>query len=790
MSSISVSLKTLGKKYAGVIKAFEPVLWICLLLVLVARVFRTLLFPFYYPFMDDIAGVCLFVIAALGALRLLLKGSIKKEDIFLVAVVAILCILFFVTKEDIFLQIAFLSLGFAGMSYRNVLKGYVIIVLFFVGSVAIASMTGVIPNMVNFYDPVTFKDSFGIADSADFTSYLFFLAVFFWMAWDKLPHYVTLFLDILVFLVARFTDSNACMLFATIMFAVVLTVTLTELLIKKGIELKKLKKIFDTLLLITFPILIFIFGDMFSKYGVVIGILFSLAACSLWINVMRKAAKADNYRFALGMILIAGFSLLENHYTELNYNILLFVPFINPGLEGSEKEVKFAGKKVLISFVLSVLYAGIFAIFAKYIFTALRTAFNWLSSLGELGVSLLFINFVLLFICGSVLLIVGLSQIFYKIFGCEKSSEVDKNIVVLEKNKPVKGLVALALGACLLVMVSVFLMLTIERTKNDKVVRAEIQADKPALDIIFSEASGKVYSAKYPLAYMSDYEQFSYSVLDGENLARSDNATVLVNRTDEMNLFFTSGYVYTPISAYSAVYTNDSLVMDKLSSSGYRQYGYFNEIRFSVDTTSSPMVDLKACEYEINAEMFITDIYDYEKLNVYGDDTNGAAETVAYIEASVNNGDKILDSLPITDDMLSYNGYVNFVGKFKLADDTRKVTFSIKPAVVCDISVSEFSLRPRPEYDVHIGVDGNRRKVWEKYFSSDGKLVNNNFGYAICSYGYDENGRISECNYFDNEGKAILTTFGYSGKKLTYNDDGLVVREDYFGISGEPLLMD
>lgn len=812
------------------------------LLMVTSRFLISTTFGFPRQALEGLVTVSEIVLFVIGLIKIipLVKSDIK--NIYIPIIVVFLYAMFLYRGDDLYSLYGFVLLGTIGISYKRFLKGYVVVSGVLLLITVIASLTGLIPNLL-YSGGVTFRDSFGIAYTTDFTSYVFYIFLFFWIAWEKLPHYFSGVLAFVGFVIAKFTDSDTCMICFGMLFVIIILFALMELLVKKYKKVTKAKSILDFFLLFAFPIfaffivvLVFLYakntgigetlnrwlsgrlnltwnslknngisllgtdipqigngGSTFpsnSKYDFVdstyplilikYGIIFFALVCIMWMRVVKKATKSNNYRLAFGMAFIAFHSLSEHHFIDIQYNILMFLPFASYELKTmpttsrtddqsyDETCKTYIGRhsKNALGFGITVVIISLMIVSSKYWLQVFRTIFNY-NNVGNGGVRALFFLMCTILLGSIVFFIIGICRFIIDI--CEK------------RKKRIKFICFGMVGILLLIVLSIFL---VRKTEIDS--ELERAADNNAYKKVVDSAAGKVFTSKYPLLYAGEHEKLSFSYFLDEDLARYTKTTVIVPRDKELNVFIRSGFVYAPISEYASVYTNDDGVIAMLFDECNYPNAYFSGVKSMNDLGTFKGLDLRAGEYEADIKLKVDRLDNAVENTISADGINDNNDYIGYAWATIVDDDMKIRTVPITTDMVDESSYGTFKFRFKLNRDTRNVKVYVRSAQNTHVLAEDISIRMNPEFDIHKVYDENRLLVKEMYYSSNGSLTNNYLGYAICDREYDEENRLISQSYYDSYENAINRLEGYHECRMDYNDSGIAVRVSYYDCAGMP----
>ncbi len=789
-------------KYSSMLKPCTYLNWFFFLGYIILEFLR--MSTFSVSNMDLIKGLFLTFTFITGLIRVLLGFDLGKNTLAAIGTAILFYVIYFFTHTDLFIVFGFFALATYGFNYEDILKRHTVIIAIGMIAAVTASFIGAIPNLVYLDKGKFVRDSFGICYPTDCASFIFFLIILSWIAWKKLPQLYFAIFGVLLFLISmKLTLSDTCMICSALFIVILIGYNIIGSRYDKWSILKKLKKPFDFLLTISFPaftvvmfILVFLYAgetgigiklnelltsrlglswSALTKHGISLfgtvllqvgngsttflpnsgydfvdssyfliliryGIVFYLVACILWVRVVRKAIKNSDYRLVLGMVLIAFHSLAEHHFTEINYNILLFIPYAYFGSKAvieenngdavvSDKENKknIGGKDLCenravrnrfylkISAVI-IIFTAVILLTSVFWLNDLRTIADYLKDNTKLDMTIVFLSFFAV-VCGIF---------FFMLKSCfklvQKGDGRKQNVIVLS--------ICSGLILAMVIISKVYISHIGEATE------AERLGDKYALGLIEESRTGDVYSVKYPSLYKSDYPSMTRSIMYSEDLARKSNATVLVDKDDELYVFTRRGFLYAQISQNSAVYTNDDAVIKSLSEHGYTPKGYYPRTKTQGVGDKATGNDLRACEYDAVI-----------KLDVGGNIPETGTVGGIIVEGEKNN--VLIEKKEILTGDIDKSGESVVTIHFTLPSDTPNVRVKVNGFGGSEITVNSITIVPAPKYDIHKKFDKNMNLIEEKFYSIDGEPVLNDNGYSICRYEYDDHGKLVSTKYYD-----------------------------------------
>ncbi|WP_155827827.1 hypothetical protein [Butyrivibrio sp. AE2015] len=512
-----------------------------------------------------------------------------------------------------------------------------------------------------------------------------------------------------------------------------------------------------------------------------------------WIYMAIKVVKSGNRRLALAMTIVAVHSISEHHFPEINYNIFLAMPFATFGTQVANKEISLIEwigtstqkRKKLIKVAVIFLEIIVTVVLMPFAFSWLRTAFHGhdYSGGGNREIKVLVI---LIGLCIAVLVLLN-----------NLSRAVADYIV--EKSFNRKNLIFSGLSFCVLAVVFFKTNIMIEQV--GKWHFDEIADESYFVRLIEDSADGRFYVDTYPECYDRIIGGVSRSFVNGEDLARFANTTVLVDSELDSSCFFSRGFLYFPISEKSAVYTNDKGVIKSLEENGYKLFGFYTgeknvDMAFESSINSLPMtesggltldgmahsliygpyIDMNDGKYLVSYDLKIDPVQytdDYEvitlKVNTYWGE-NTIAQKAVYRSYFDEDGE-LLYELPFT----TWSGKaVEFLA---FTPDGQKV------------EIESIAYKHTPDYDVHFVVDKKGRKTHEEYYDIDGKQINLANGSMGADYGYDQDDNIIKIRYLGADMKPLVISGGYAEIHRDFSKNGLVTKEEYFDENGNPTIL-
>lgn len=581
-----------------------------------------------YTFPDRAVFQMILCAAAVFALGNTLLSGLWSFRTGLLALTGVAFFLAYRTGRELFLlMIPVLMAGTAGVDYKKVLRVYLAAVGSFLAVTVLCTFTGVIPNIVG-AGGGRFRSSWGIAYPTDFASLVLFFVMMLWLLWEQMPTALAVlsaFLSLWISLVITGSRTSALcsllflafilyhmiwvkklseksriskfgkgvqllMVFSFLLFAV--AYFLAVMLYAKGTKVgAAFDRLFSYRLYMTLMILrdqgISAFGSNYpqiglggitiqseayyfldSSYAMLLiryGWVPFVTTAALWTGMGFRAYRAGDQKLLCIMTMIAFHAMSEHHFPDVQYNMLLVLPFasITQPKHPIPDNIKFKEKlreKWAVVCCAAVLLAAAVLV-TPPVLDRLRTVFDFRgtdSAQGEIQAVLW---------CALLLLAAGTSGWML----CQGAVQLQKHQVLNKKTA-----VGLAVG--LTVLLGIMLM-------DSRVIR---QADEPgrinpekaeAMERILELASGRVVANKEPELMHRHFPGISRSVWYGQDLARQENISAVVDLEEDNHVFSKMGFQFTQISPDDAVYSNDPSVIKGLTEAGYQWTAYDVAVR-------------------------------------------------------------------------------------------------------------------------------------------------------------------------------------------------------------------
>ena len=810
---------------------------------------------FYIPFpawldtrlLAGMAGVAALRVAALlandpRAWRSLLPGA---------ALAAVYLLAYRSGGYNFLRYLAVLTVGLAGIDYRRVLHTYLLTVGLLLLAAVVAALTGAITNFVFMKDGYI-RSAWGIVYPTDFASNVLFVLAALWVARRRLPDWAMLLLALASTLVAWWIVRSSTSFVCGAAFALLVGYRMFEArVIDRRGRLKWVKGGVDWLATLSFILLagmmfgllvlyrgkvfaavvrlnyrlsdrlrlavnawkahgLHPFGAAFEQIGsggstlpakgynfidssyplilIRYGWVTLAALAAAWTLGVRRAIRIGDRRLALVMALIAFHSFSEHHFTEVNFNILLAMPLAAYPRLSEEAPLPKARRRGWAAAITAAVCAGL-AMLLPLGASMLRTAFQALDICGGGKRSLAVIAAIL---CAAAVVCLFVRALYRLV------------AALLSGERPCRRALA-ALAACLALVggTALFCGRLIDRASADNADRMDAEA--PAIEAALNGAEGRVYADALPEVYRRRFGGLSRSLLSGEDLARLNGVTVIMEDWRECNPFIESGFLYAPISEAHAIYTNDAGAIRALQGAGLRLTGYYrhewqadmafeagiNNLEFTPDgleiegfdraLAAGPYADLYAGQYTVRYDLRLSaDALENEAIR--------PKDVVCQLSVAAYWGEEVLLTKDVARKRFGDDGALTVEVPFE-AESCRGVEFQAFAVGDCPVTVEGVSWRRTPDYDVHAFYDARRRKVRDETYSPEGEPVLTAKGFFAREYDYDADGNVSAIRYFGTDGAPVALGDGYAERRRAYNVKRQVVYEAYFGTDGRPVLL-
>lgn len=824
----------------------------------------TTTFNFTFPeFTESVLLKSLAAVSLLRLGTLFILEPSRRKNLLIVTLCAVLMAFdwMMVYRNDgyNFLRfLAVLTVGCAGIDFRKVLKTYVIVIGTTFLAAVFCALGDTITNFI-YSGQYRIRSSWGICYPTDFASYMIFLLAAAWISWNDLPDWFFLIpgtgaLFIAYFIADSNTSSYCCLLF--------LLLVMLRIPAERGL-FGKFGKIAEYVSCLAFPVFGMItlgltwlyhhgnrigilanawmhnrlkycldaydrygfklFGSPLSQVGsgfsivsrtdynfvdityLLIMLRYGMAAfvlvSFLWSLMSFKAARTGNRRLLYSLFLIAFHSISEHHFTEINYNILLILPFavLYPALnsfsyagaaertQGKQKSRHL--RAALLAVIGSLLLAAAFSPQMLSVFRTVCTIFN-LKFTNDHKQRLLFAGvaagFVFLFLLGYLL---------YRVL---------MNITYRERPKNIH-LAGLAL--CFLMAAAGLYGVNRIFRRSLPDWQSTIAEDKKAIDIVQS-TNTPLYITDVPEIYRLENDEIGYAFYGIEDSARLHNVTLITDSDWDSSVLVGRGFLYAVISDRHAMYTNAEPVIKAMTDEGFHLSGYYsreksvklsefraiNELRgwddggefisWNKPLKYGPYLTLFNSTYKVSFDLShlteeIPDAWD----------SMSPDAPVCTLRVSRNYGQNIIEEMTLTrgqftgDELMTAEIVTNI-------PNAEGVEFLVFPAEGdFSLIVHAICYQKTPAYDTHAVYDSDWHRIHEAYFDAEGNPFTVSSGYHAVDFGYDRENNRNYYRYYNADGAPVRTRGGYAELHREFGISHRIISESYFDENRSPVVL-
>lgn len=695
----------------------------------------------------------LFILYILDVCKIV-KAFIKKDIIALVMFVAsfLVTLLSYQASGGEYQFLMFIPpiiFALYDIEYDKVISVYLVLLGIILIVAIFSSQVNIISNYV-YGGTNKIRSSWGICYPTDYATIILFFMMFLWTKKKKCYDWIMVFLAILSFINAMVIASSRTSMMCSIVFIIGVIGYNTIHYLKDKFDFTKLKKIINILFMCVFPVCavytliicllyamnvpfaqaintwmsdrlsltvsgvknygIHPFGSFFKLKGgggggadfyngynfidnsyalmfIRYGWVYFCLILALWLITMKKVLKENNYKIAIVLSIIAFHSISEHHYIDASFNLLLFMPFVNFTDTEDNKENNQLVESIAIGITAIVFISLLISIIPSFL-SYVRT-FVTVNSIQNVNSRTMTLLLPILMLAAGLL--IGIVFVF-------------KNVIVAivsgKKIHPIyTSILVIAILICFIVPQY---KNTIFSGSYDTYLE-QFQTEEEVIQLIKKKKTGKLYATDVPEYYNRYFNGFSSGLLQGEELARQKNITVVTSIDMDSEVFMRNGFRWMQISDSHAIYTNDKSVISALENKGYQvetyyarehqmdinYWGYLN----GIPTDEFGQLNVRAGENALTSGPYCylhNKTYDF-KMNLFGlDSVSGNPlnyeQPIANIQVKYTDTDAVLyeaQIYPSFDENGNYT-YEFQVSSWRLAN----VYLSFEPINDCSIWIS------------------------------------------------------------------------------------------------------
>lgn len=757
-----------------------------------------------------------------------------------------ICLIYNMTwDKDYFPIIALITVGCVGISYRKVLKVFIVSIGSTIALTILVALGGGIENIVYLRNG-QLRSSLGIIYPTDLAAFVFFIVLVLWVYFNNIKEYLFIPLVLISIWVSTYiTQSRTGMICSIGLLCIITYFIFDSYYIDKITRLKCVNRIIDICFQAAFPVCAFgvlfltwsfskgykyaiiankfmstrlkialdavmdngitLLGNFFRQeglgattyslqkytfvdisylqillsYGLVTLILYTF----LWVFMSKRALRAGDRRLLAALALVAFDSVTEHHFMHLHYNIFLILPFADFSFRDQKKEV---GVDHPIRLKTAAFCIVILGLLSSRILSCFRIV------IARCNNNQICMIFVAALLAGSIIaLVVGLSWL------------VEEKVKHKEFEK--KSVLMTVCSATLLIIITVAVNCIVGLSVKE--YSKCIEMEEQSIKVILESKTGRVYVDKIGEIYCRKFNDISRSVFDGEDLARFENTTVLVNKGMDSSIFKGKGYMYSEISDEHAIYSNDNAVLNSLRKNGYKISSFcttkyiadLNEIAkkngLKTDEEGNILLGKKSPKMHIDSDFKCLNSVTERNVSLYSGkytlnyllSINPLQYDKDYKVCSVMinayNGEQEIRNLDLYRSWFDEKGNLDARIIF-FCESYPNMSFTLTSELNEEIKVKEVGLQRTPDYDVHVEYDDRGRKIRGVYYDIEGNPVINNDGYASVKYGYNKEGMLDTVEYFDLEENPVISKRGYAAIRRYYSYNGKCIRQEYLDLNG------
>ena len=352
-------------------------------------------------------------------------------------------------------------------------------------------------------------------------------------------------------------------------------------------------------------------------------------------------------------------------------------------------------------------------------------------------------------------------------------------------------------------------------------------------------SEGEVFVDNVPDAYDKKFAGISETFFYGDELAFNDNIALITDTSNDYTIYFSRGFVYTPISEYDAVYTNDSAVITTLEKRGFNFTGYCtyvntvnlpyeiwrNRLESTVDGLAilkgpshslarGPFVETNATSYSATFDLYL-DNMGYS--NVYPDDESDAEDyqgnvvssaddseennsvSESYIKEDPDNpkictlkiqgkyGEVVANVKDLYANDFDENGHLLYTMSFTGRGEGTEFLVLMEEGQ--SLLVNEITYTRIASYDRRLETDARGNTLHEEFLDEEGNPFRQSAGHYGADYEYDKDDRRIKTVYLDENNNPMNVNDGYAECRVKYDEKGNAIEYTYYDADGNATLV-
>lgn len=520
------------------------------------------------------------------------------------------------------------------------------------------------------------------------------------------------------------------------------------------------------------------FIALLSDYGAFAFILYT----GVYVSTISTAIKSKTKSLRIQSLFLI-FIMSVSAFSDMHYwTNIAFLIFVLAGVYLGEL-VKADEKKALYPALLFCAFLALFLYAMPILYSWMRTVIT--ASVNGFGVFFTMFVFALAVVALLVALwnisVLGVSYVSDK-----KAASSDKMSL---RNNYVSGIA----GAAVLLLFFVFGTVQIAGAK--KYVTPRIDAEKEILSLIIDNAKGSIYTDTYPYLYKKKLGSIKSTLFSGASLGAQHDTTVIMDVEDEAQVLSNAGFLYTPISKWDVVYTNDAAVQRALQEKGYLLTGYCTK-SYSADLESGEYFEIYPGKYTATFALKLMENLPYSEdyqvctLKL----AQGKEEDIEEIDtekeadkATVKPAVKDIATVPVMRSSFDENGECSVDMAFSAGGKDYSFRLLMDSDDKLELKPVEYTRTP--DYDTHIVLNEKLKNVHEEYFDLEGEPIEISGGYHGLDYEYNDAGIWNMRRFLNLDLEPVVSTSGYAEIRRNLDGSQRVTREEYYGADGKPIAL-